>query len=97
MQICPVMQFFLLKENENLQDALPAEESMTVRLFVPRDPAKVEGYRTITKVPMPMRIHPISDFAVNSSCRNVKARINVMTTLRLSMGTTFEASPICNA
>lgn len=34
MQICPVMQFFLLKENENLQDALPAEESMAVPLFV---------------------------------------------------------------
>ena len=58
---------------------------------------KSESYRTITKVPTPIRIHPINDLIVNCSCKNTKAKTNVMTTLNLSMGTTFDASPSCNA
>ena len=54
-------------------------------------------YKTITNVPAPIRIHPINDFAVNSSCKNINASIKVITTLSLSIGTTLEASPICNA
>ena len=54
-------------------------------------------YKTMTNVPIPIRIHPINDFTVNSSCRNTNARISVITTLNLSIGTTFDASPICNA
>ena len=41
--------------------------------------------------------NPIKDFTVNCSWRNTNARINVKTTLSLSIGTTFEASPTCNA
>lgn len=52
---------------------------------------------TIISVPAPMRIQPISDFAVKSSWRNTKASIRVITVLSLSMGTTFETSPICRA
>ena len=54
-------------------------------------------YNTITRVPIPIRIHPTRDFGVNLSCKNTKASTRVMTTLNLSMGTTLEASPICNA
>ena len=54
-------------------------------------------YRTITRVPMPMRMQPMMDLVVTASCRNTKARIRVMTTLSLSMGTTLDASPICSA
>ena len=54
-------------------------------------------YRTMMSVPAPIRIHPIRDFAVNCSCRNTNASISVMTTLNLSIGTTFDASPTCSA
>ena len=53
---------------------------------------------TVTiKVPIPIKIHPIKALAVNSSCKNIKAKTNVIITLNLSIGTTFDASPICNA
>ena len=54
-------------------------------------------YRTIIKVPMPIRMQPIKDFGVNFSCRNTKASTKVIITLNLSTGTTFDTSPICNA
>ena len=60
-----------------------------------RDPESVHS--TMTSVPAPIRIQPIRDFTVNSSCRKIKASINVMTTLSLSTGTTLDASPICKA
>ena len=56
-----------------------------------------EDQRTMIKVPSPIRMQPIKDLTVNCSCNNTKARTNVMTTLNLSMGTTLEAWPICNA
>ena len=54
-------------------------------------------YKTITRVPAARRIEPTSDFKVNCSCKNTKARIKVKTVLILSIGTTFDASPICKA
>ena len=58
---------------------------------------QTEIYKTIINVPAVISIHPIRDFAVNSSCKKINAKINVITTLNLSIGTTFEASPTCNA
>lgn len=55
------------------------------------------NYKTITNVPTPIKTQPISDFTVNCSCRNTKAKTIVMTTLNLSMGATLDTSPICNA
>lgn len=54
-------------------------------------------YKTITNVPVAIKTQPINDFAVNCSCKNTNARTRVITTLNLSIGTTFDASPICNA
>ena len=54
-------------------------------------------HRTISNVPAPIRMQPISECTVNFSCRKTKASTSVMTTLSLSTGTTREASPICNA
>lgn len=52
------------------------------------------AYKTIKSVPAVMRIEPISDLTLNSSCRNIKASMSVNKTLSLSIGTTFETSPI---
>ena len=57
-------------------------------------PSPFACYSTISSVPAPIKIHPIIDLIVNCSCRNTKARISVIITLSLSIGTTFEASPI---
>ena len=54
-------------------------------------------YKTIINVPAVINMQPINDFAVNSSCKNTKAKTNVITTLNLSIGTTFDASPTCKA
>ena len=54
-------------------------------------------HKTINIVPAPIRIPPIIDLRVNSSCRKTNASISVMTTDNLSIGTTLEASPICKA
>ena len=54
-------------------------------------------HRTISRVPAPIRTQPIRDFVLNSSCRKTNANTSVMTTLSLSIGTTFDASPICSA
>ena len=54
-------------------------------------------HSTMNSVPAPIRMQPIRDFAVNSSCRKTKASTKVITTLSLSMGTTFEVSPTCRA
>ena len=54
-------------------------------------------YNTINNVPAVIKIEPIIDLIVNCSCKNVNAKIKVITTLNLSIGTTFDASPICNA
>ena len=55
------------------------------------------NYMTIINVPIPISKHPSSDFNVNCSCKNTKARTSVITTLNLSTGTTFDASPTCKA
>lgn len=47
-------------------------------------------YITIIRVPAPISTHPIRDFIVNSSCRKTNANTSVMTTLNLSIGTTFD-------
>lgn len=52
---------------------------------------------TINKVPAAIKTQPITDFGVTFSCRKTNAKISVRTVLILSMGTTFEASPICRA
>ena len=44
-----------------------------------------------------MSRQPIRDLAVNFSWRNTNASTSVITTLSLSTGTTFDASPICSA
>ena len=53
-------------------------------------------YKTINRVPVPMRIQPSREFKLNFSCRKTNANTSMMTTLSLSMGTTFDASPICS-
>ena len=55
------------------------------------------SYKTMINVPAPIKTHPMKDLTVNCSCKNTKASTSVITTLSLSMGTTFEASPICKA
>ena len=54
-------------------------------------------YNAINSVPRPIKMQPIRDFTVNCSCKNTKAKIRVITTLSLSIGTTFDAVPICSA
>ena len=54
-------------------------------------------YITITNVPSPINMQPIIDLTVNCSCRNTNAKIKVITTLNLSIGTTFDTFPICSA
>lgn len=54
----------------------------------------VKNYKTITKVPAVIKIEPMSDFVLNSSCRKTNASTRVKRTLNLSIGTTFETSPI---
>lgn len=54
-------------------------------------------YSTINSVPAPISTHPTTDLTVNSSCRNTNASTIVSTTLSLSTGTTFDASPSCRA
>ena len=49
--------------------------------------------RIITKVPAVIRIPPITVLNVKSSLRITKASIIDITTLNLSIGTTFDASP----
>ena len=55
------------------------------------------SYKTIINVPAAMRMQPMMDLALNFSFKKIKAKIKVMTTLSLSMGTTLEASPNCRA
>ena len=54
-------------------------------------------HKTISSVPAPMSRQPIRDLGVKRSCKNTNASTSVMTTLSLSIGTTFDASPICSA
>lgn len=64
-----------------------------------RRPAAVfiRYHKTISSVPAPMSKQPIRDLGVKRSCRNTNASTSVMTTLSLSIGTTFDASPICSS
>ena len=48
-------------------------------------------------VPTVIRAEPTADFHVNLSWRNTNARISVITTLSLSIGTTLLTSPTCIA
>ena len=52
-------------------------------------------HKAMINVPIPMNIHPIKDCTVNFSCNKRKANSIVITILNLSMGTTFDTSPIC--
>ena len=52
---------------------------------------------TIKSVPTAMSAQPAMDLGVNCSCKTTAASTMVITTLSLSIGTTLEASPICNA
>ena len=54
-------------------------------------------YNTMHSVPAVISSEPIIDFAVICSWRKITAKINVITTLNLSIGTTLDASPCCNA
>lgn len=54
-------------------------------------------YNTISSVPAPIRAQPIPDFRVIFSFKKTKAKIRVITTLNLSIGTTFDASPTWSA
>ena len=51
-------------------------------------------YRTISSVPQAMRTHPRMERRVSCSWSSTAARMMVITTLSLSMGTTFDTSPI---
>ena len=51
-------------------------------------------HSTMNSVPAVISTQPIRDFAVKSSCRNTNARTSVMTMLNLSIGATFDTSPI---
>lgn len=51
----------------------------------------------IMNVPIVMNTPPRIVLGVGVSRNTTKASIIVITTLNLSTGTTFEASPICNA
>ena len=57
----------------------------------------MDHHSTMSSVPSASRPQPRMDLSVNCSCRITAARIIVMTTLSLSIGTTLEASPICSA
>ena len=57
----------------------------------------VPTYNTMHSVPAVISSEPIIDFAVICSWRKITAKINVITTLNLSIGTTLDASPCCNA
>lgn len=50
-------------------------------------------YKTMTKVPIPIKIVPWMDLALTCSCRNPKAMTMVNTTLSLSIGTALDTSP----
>ena len=54
-------------------------------------------YRISTKVPIAISAPPMSVFAVTASWRKMKAIRMPRTTLNLSTGMTFEASPIWSA
>ena len=55
------------------------------------------AYKTISRVPAPIRMQPSTDLVVTFSCRKTKASTIVMTTESLSIGTTFDTSPSCRA
>ena len=54
-------------------------------------------HKTMNRVPAVINIMPMTDLTVMLSCKKTKANMIVTTTLNLSTGTTFDASPICNA
>ena len=55
------------------------------------------SHSTIISVPAPISTQPTTSFTDTSSCSSKNASTRVMTTLSLSIGTTFEASPTCSA
>ena len=63
---------------------------MQIRKLIPVEKRQI----TITNVPAVISTAPANDFTVKLSCRKTNANASVMTTLSLSTGTTFEASPI---
>ena len=72
-------------------------EGEGLKAFSCYDFTDLASYKTISKVPAPISTQPMIDFVVTCSCRKTKASISVITTLSLSIGTTFDASPICSA
>ena len=85
MKFCHRIQFFLVSFNPHVTIVLP------VQLFLDL------SHSTITSVPAPISTQPATAFTETSSCSSTNASTRVMTTLSLSSGTTFEASPICSA
>ena len=55
------------------------------------------NHNTINSVPAPMSTQPATVFTDTVSCRNTNASTSVITTDSLSIGTTFDTSPICSA
>ena len=51
-------------------------------------------YKTMSNVPPAMRMHPRMERGVSCSWSSTAARMMVITTLSLSIGTTFDTSPI---
>ena len=60
--------------------------------------AKIQIYKTIIRVPTVINIQPIKDFAVNSSCKNTKAKKNneFLTPLLCDVSSKEEAINITN-
>ena len=94
---CPCLSACREKNHDNHNESFQYSLHLFILTYDSPNHLLSMNYKTITNVPAPMRTQPINDFAVKSSCKNTKASTNVMTTLNLSMGTTFEASPNCNA
>lgn len=85
--------------HKKCRDHMSAQNRKTPACGAFRRPAAVfiRYHKTISSVPAPMSRQPIRDLGVKRSCKNTNASTSVMTTLSLSIGTTFDASPICSA
>ena len=81
------------EENVNLRSQLSTLHSSLSTLLKPLH----SYYSIMQSVPAAIRMPPITPLTVTVSCRTTNARIIVITTLSLSIGTTFDASPICSA
>ena len=96
---CCLFHFKSLLINEKVQQDFISHCTLMFYYLVRQTESlySICNYITIINVPIPIKTHPINDFIVKSSCKKTNANIKVITTLNLSIGTTFDASPICNA